>query len=118
MPKNASKNLKSSTPNLSWKEKGYEVAFRKSWWVFLFVALCYLLYSHGMQKKVFTYRELASRFDRLSYQKELVLHERDDLLLQVQSQNDPAWIEMALMKSLGVVPEGQIKVFFKKKAQH
>ena len=71
-----------------------------------------------MQKKVFTYRELASRFDRLSHQKELVLQERDDLLLQVQSQNDPAWIEMALMKSLGVIPEGQIKVFFKKKAHH
>ena len=116
MPKIATKKIKSTSSALSWKEKGHEVAFRKSWWIFLFVALCYLLYSHGMQKKVFTYRELASRFDHLSHQKELVLQEKDDLFLQVQSQSDPAWIEMALMKSLGVVPEGQIKVYFKKKA--
>ena len=108
----------SSVLNGVWKEKGYEMAFRKSWWVFLFMALCYLLYSHGMQKKVFTYQDLASRFDRLSHQKELVLQEKEDLLLQVQSQHDPAWIEMALIKSLGVVPEGQIKVFFKKKMHH
>ncbi len=94
-------------------EKGYEALFRKSWWVFLFVALSYLLYSHGMQKKVFVYRELKSRFDHLSHQKELVLQEREDLTLQVQSQNDPDWIQLTLMKNLGVVPEGQIKVLFK-----
>lgn len=100
--------------DLSWKQRGYEAFFRKSWWVFLFVALCYLLYSHGMQKKIFAYRDLKSRFDYLTHQKELVLRERGDLLLQVDSQNDPAWVEMALMKSLGVVPEGHIKVCFKK----
>lgn len=102
---------KSATP--TWKERTYETFFRKSWWVFLFVALCYLLYSHGMQKKVFTYRELRNRLEQLNTQKELVLQERGDLLLEVQSQNDPAWIEMALMKGLGVVPEGQTKIFFK-----
>ena len=70
-----------------------------------------------MQKKVFAYRELKARFDLLSHQKELAIQERDDLFLQVQSQNDPSWIEMALMKSLGLVPEGQTKVYFKNREQ-
>ena len=102
----------------SLKEKGYEALFRRSWWVFLFVALSYLLYSHGMQKKVFSYRELKSRFEHLSHQRDLVVNEREDLFLQVQSQNDPQWIEMALMKGLGLVPEGQIKIYFKSEERH
>ncbi|OGN54524.1 MAG: hypothetical protein A2Y28_05545, partial [Chlamydiae bacterium GWC2_50_10] len=96
---------------ISWKEKSYEIFFKRSWWVFLFVALCYLLYSQGMQKKVFTYRELKFRFDHLSHYRQLALQEREDLFLQVQSQHDPAWIEMALMKSLGLVPEGETKIY-------
>ena len=34
------------------------------------------------------------------------------LLKQINSQGDPEWLEMVLMKGLGVAPEGQIKVLF------
>lgn len=37
---------------------------------------------------------------------------RDYLMRQINSQSDPAWIEMVLKKELGLVPEGQIKVYF------
>lgn len=33
-------------------------------------------------------------------------------MLEINSQSDPAWVELMLMKNLGLVPEGQIKVFF------
>jgi hypothetical protein len=39
---------------------------------------------------------------------------REDLELRIASQNDPAWIEMVLVRDLGVVPEGFLKVHFKK----
>ena len=46
--------------------------------------------------------------------KEFLLEEKEDLKLQINSQKDPAWIELTLMKGLGLVPEGQLKVYFTK----
>ncbi len=40
--------------------------------------------------------------------------QKEELLLQINSQRDPAWLEMVLKRNLGVVPEGQVKVYFKK----
>lgn len=38
--------------------------------------------------------------------------EMEDLALQIRSQQDPAWVEMVLLRELGVVPEGWLKVHF------
>lgn len=54
---------------------------------------------------------------RLASMRELKLQElekRQQLELCIASQNDPAWIEMVLMRDLGVVPEGFLKVHFQK----
>ncbi len=48
----------------------------------------------------------------LNTQKEELLVEHEDLVLQIQSQSDPAWIQLTLMKGLGLVPDGQMKIFF------
>lgn len=40
--------------------------------------------------------------------------EQQELILQIESQTDPAWVEMVLKRNLGLVPEGQVKVYFKK----
>jgi hypothetical protein len=34
------------------------------------------------------------------------------LTRQINSQSDPAWIEMVMKKELGLVPEGQVKIYF------
>lgn len=96
----------------TWKEKARESFIRRSWWMFLFLALCYLLYSHGIQKKQYVLDELRLRFKQMEQEKMLAMEVQGDLLLQIQSQSDPAWIQMVLMKGLGVVPEGQRKVYF------
>ena len=98
----------------TWKERAKETFIRRSWWMFLFLALCYLMYSHGMHKKKQSLAALKQRLTELEIEKCLALEEQEDLLLQIKSQSDPAWIQMILMKGLGVVPEGQIKVHFKK----
>ena len=73
-----------------------------------------MFYSHCLQKKNLDYSELKSRFLELQREKEVALRQREDLLLQINSQSDPAWIQLMLMKGLGVVPEGHVKVYFKK----
>jgi len=96
----------------SGKDKLYSTYFLQSWWVYLFVALGYIFYAQGVQKKEKVYADLSSRLKDLSKEKEALIDEREDLCLQINSQSDPAWIEMTLMKGLGVVPEGQLKVYF------
>lgn len=101
-------------PPKSLKDKAFETVITRSWWIFLFLAICYVFYSHGQQKKNLIFSELKSRLTELEYQKELALRHKEELLLQINSQSDPAWIQLILMKGLGVVPEGQLKVYFKK----
>lgn len=96
------------------KQKLEGSALLSSWWVFLFIAICYLFWSHGMQKKNIEYAELKNRLIGLNQEKILKLQKKEDLLLQIHSQSDPSWIQMVLMKGLGLVPEGQKKVYFKK----
>lgn len=38
--------------------------------------------------------------------------EKEYLTRQINSQSDPAWIEMVMKKELGLVPEGQVKIYF------
>jgi hypothetical protein len=66
-----------------------------------------------MDKKSEACEELASKIEELEKLKRSCLEEREDLVLQISSQNDENWIEMVLKKRLGVVPEGQMKVYFK-----
>jgi hypothetical protein len=67
-----------------------------------------------MGKKRETYAQLRDRMRLLEIEKQLALQEREDLLLQIASQSDPAWIELVLMKGLGLVPKGYKKVYFKR----
>lgn len=66
-----------------------------------------------MQKKEDECILLKKRLSNLHTEKSIALEEKEDLLLQIGSQSDPAWIQMTLMKGLGLVPEGQQKVYFK-----
>lgn len=45
-------------------------------------------------------------------EKQKALQKQQDLKWQINSQSDLAWIELTLMKGLGLVPEGKKKVFF------
>ena len=65
-------------------------------------------------------KSLADEFERLEASKrELAIKSEAALVLkqnlerQVMSQSDPNWIGLTLIRVLGVVPEGQTKVYFK-----
>jgi hypothetical protein len=96
------------------KGRSYLDIFHRSWWMLLFWAICFVLYSQAMQKKSKVCQDLKYKIKELESTKQLVLAEQEDLKLQIHSQSDDAWVEMVLKKRLGVVPEGQMKVYFKK----
>ena len=87
---------------------------RRSWWVVLFCCGCFTVYAQAVQKKSKDCLDLRDRIGKLRVEKEGITRLHEDLLLQIGSQSDPQWIELTLKKQLGVVPEGQKKVYFKK----
>ena len=88
--------------------------WNKSWWVVLFCVAVGLIHFHFMKEKKSALYLLNSRLEEMEQEKWAALQKREELLLCIGSQNDPAWIEMLLMRDLGVVPEGFLKVHFKR----
>jgi hypothetical protein len=83
-----------------------------NWWVVLFVAVCTVVYSGAISGKQAVMSTLDGRLISLQQDKERLINQRQELELQINSQSDPAWIQLTLMKGLGLVPEGQSKVYF------
>jgi hypothetical protein len=92
-----------------------EEALFKAWWVISFMLFCYLLYERGLSKRNHDFAKLHSKYLELHNEYKLALLLQDNLLLQVNSQSDPEWAELTLMKGLGLVPDGQTKVLFVEK---
>ena len=80
----------------------------------LFIAIAGGMYWNGMCEKESVYVDLQKRMGSVRNEIFVAAAERDELLRQLHSQSDPEWIELVLMKRLGLVPEGQIKVYFEK----
>lgn len=55
---------------------------------------------------------LTKRLSSLMEEKRVVEEEREELLLQIESEKDPAWIEMKLKRRLGLVADEEKKVCF------
>ncbi len=84
----------------------------RSWWVILFFLLGAIGYNQAIKKKNMDIASLEYRIHEVEKAKESALLEQEDLLLKIRSENDPEWIELVLMRELGVVPEGSLKVHF------
>ncbi len=82
------------------------------WWVLLWLLLLSVV--HELSSKARNEEEvrLKDQLTLLQQEKLVALTRRDDLTLQINSQSDPDWVELVLRKGLGLVPEGQVKVFF------
>lgn len=86
--------------------------FIESWWVLAFLLLCIILYEQGLKQRDSLYQQLTQKKIELELEKLQLLQKQQNLQLQINSQADLAWIELTLMKGLGLVPEGQQKVYF------
>lgn len=71
-----------------------------------------MLYERELSHRRILYRELNFKLEKLMIEKTQAQEAHEELLRHLNSQSDPAFIELTLMKVLGVVPEGQTKYFF------
>jgi Tfp pilus assembly protein PilE len=83
-----------------------------SWWVLFFALLCYVAYEQSLRSYYYHWELLTAQASLLQKQQEQARHLQRELKASVNSQQDPAWIELTLMRQLGVVPEGQWKAVF------
>ena len=100
------------TAQIRFSRSWIHLGIHRFWWVVAFVALCSAIYLHAIQQKDLSYRESIVQLKALEKEKALALARHEELSLQIQSQSDPAWVEMVLKRNLGMVPEGQTKVYF------
>lgn len=82
------------------------------WWVIVFSLACFGALEQGSKNINAAYALLDAQLKELENEKQHALLIQENLQLQIASQTDPAWVELLLIKGLGVVPEGQLKVFF------
>ncbi|MBM3184227.1 MAG: hypothetical protein FJZ64_02865 [Chlamydiae bacterium] len=85
---------------------------RELWWVFGFCVVTLSLFVYFMSHKRSELQALSQQLKAMKEEKMIAMQEREYLELQIASQKDPSWIEMILMRDLGVVPEGWLKVHF------
>ncbi len=89
----------------------------KGWWVALFV----LSSSCLLEFKLLLLRTETSLFQNklveLKELKENLAHECSHLRQEINSLDDKEFVTLLLIKTLGVVPEGQSKVVFKSELQ-
>ena len=86
--------------------------FLQSWWMVIFILCCYLGYEQGLNKREEDFSKLHHQYTGLLQEKKQLEIQRESLLRQINSQSDPDWVELTLMKGLGLVAEGQTKVLF------
>ncbi len=93
----------------------FEEVILKSWWTILFFLICCFAYDQAYRHKLREETRLQERLHALKRETARAKEKQEDLKLQIASQEDEAFIEMILMRRLGLVPEGQTKVHFIKK---
>lgn len=88
-----------------------------SWWVALVILFCYLSFRQPLLKKELEICQLQSERNSYLQQQAELDEENRQLVLEISSQNDFDYIELTLKKVLGLVCEGEIKVFFEKNSE-
>jgi hypothetical protein len=84
-------------------------------WAILFVLFVFGVYEQSSQKVARATARLEIK--AAGIQEAITKAEalQNELRLQVANESDPATIELALIKGLGLVPEGYRKIFFQEK---
>jgi len=87
---------------------------RTWWWTVTFCLLIAGIYGQGMKKQRASLREATLRLSEIEHETLLAMEDKENLSLRLASQSDPAWIELVLLRQMGVVPDGFLKVHFKR----
>ena len=84
----------------------------KNWWVIAFILMAGAIYIQAIHKKNQLVATLQERIGTLAAAKMDAMEKKEELLLRINSQNDPDFVELILKEKLGVTAEGELKVVF------
>lgn len=70
------------------------------------------VYAQAIHKKNRLEQKLQGKVEALKVAKKEGEEQKEELLLRLQSQEDPEWVELVLKEKLGVKGEGELKVVF------
>ncbi len=84
----------------------------RNWWVIAFILMAGAIYIQAIHKKNRLVATLQERVDTLSRSKMDAMEKKEELILRINSQNDPDFVELVLKEKLGVTAEGELKVVF------
>jgi hypothetical protein len=79
----------------------------------ILIILCSIVTERALKSIALEKETLDHQLAALMTEKEEAMKIQEKLLLTINSQSDPAWIELVLFRELGLVPEGAAKVWFK-----
>lgn len=105
----------SSSPSrryLSYLWRRAENCLLNSWWVLLCTLTTYAGYEQAQQRYLRKAAHYRTTLNQLEAKKAALLHIQRGLQEQIHSQDDPAWIELTLIKRLGLIPKNERKIVF------
>ncbi len=102
-------------PKLKWVA---EELFLRSSWVMFFIFICLMVYESNLKHYRHDLKSLQTKVAGLVKEKQEAKALNESLKLKVSSHDDPAWVNLVLMEELGLVPDGQRKIIFKKVVNH
>ncbi len=88
----------------------FEELILKSWWTIVFFLITLFAFDQASARRSREEILLRDKVASLTQKKHKAIELQDELEQIIASQNDPAWIELVLMKELGLVPEGNTKI--------
>ncbi len=94
------------------KRSTLEEIFIHSWWVLLFTLVCYAIYERAMIATDERIATLETQLITLQKDTSSARTLQVELREQIAAQDDPAWIELTLMRVLGLIPRDHMKVIF------
>lgn len=86
--------------------------FLRNWWVLTFFVIVSSFCLQTIYSKNCLIATLDKRRQELSQSKKKLEERREELLLRIESESDPEWIELVLKEKLGVKKEDELKVVF------
>ena len=104
--------MRTTLQNQQTRSKLFDELIIKSWWAILFFLICFLAYDQAVKRRVREENTLRQRLHERTLSKQVAIATQEELKLEIASQPDESWIELTLMQKLGLVPEGQTKVYF------
>ncbi len=94
------------------KERVFKELFVRSWWVYAFIILNIIGFGVAIHRVDHKYLQLKKNHTKLDQSMQKLKKNQSRLSFQINSLEDQKSVEMILKKELGLISEGQTKVYF------